>query len=139
MPGSKNRGSRPASPRGSFAATGIPLNHDDETPKFCLHFVAAGFDVHALGADQQVSFAKTLQKLSSSTWKDLKLAPRHGQGTELIPKDQIRASIPAQFQDEPRFMVFRYHGKLPMAGVRVRDVYHILWIEPSFGQLYAHA
>jgi hypothetical protein len=36
-------------------------------------------------------------------------------------------------------MVFRYHGKLPMAGVRVRDVYHVLWIEPGFGQFYAHA
>jgi hypothetical protein len=117
----------------------LTVSHDHETPKFCLHFIAGDFDVHALAADQQAAFAKTLQKLSSSTWRDLKLAPRHGQGTELIPRDQIRAPIPAQFQDEPRFMVFRYHGKLPMAGVRVRDVYHVLWIEPGFGQLYAHA
>ncbi|MGH3249355.1 MAG: hypothetical protein ACRDOI_24545 [Trebonia sp.] len=119
MPGNKSRGSRPTSSKGSFAASEPRVNHDNETPKFCLHFVADGFDVHALAAGQQVSFAKTLQKLSSSTWKDLKLASRHGQGTELIPRDQVRASIPAQFQDEPRFMV--------------------LWIEPGFGQLYAHA
>lgn len=35
-------------------------------------------------------------------------------------------------------MVFRYDGKLHMAGVRVRDVYHVLWIEPEFNSLYDH-
>ena len=66
------------------------------------------------------------------------LAPRHGQGSELIPAGDIRAPIPARFEAEPKFMVFRYHGKLPMAGVRVDDVYHVLWIEPEFGRLYDH-
>jgi len=44
----------------------------------------------------------------------------------------------AQFQDQDKFMVFRYYGKLPMAGVWVADVYHVLWIEPEFGKLYDH-
>ena len=35
-------------------------------------------------------------------------------------------------------MVLRYKGKLPMAGIRVQDVLHILWIEPHFGDLYDH-
>jgi hypothetical protein len=29
------------------------------------------------------------------------------------------------------FMVFRYDGRLPMADVRVHDVFHMLWIEPE--------
>lgn len=81
---------------------------------------------------------ETLQKLASSSWKDLKLAPRHGQGVELIPARELKPSVPEQFQDETKFMVFRFHGKLPMAGVRVDDVYHVLWIEPQFGRLYNH-
>ena len=31
-------------------------------------------------------------------------------------------------------MVFRYDGRLPMAGVRVHDVFHMLWIEPELNR-----
>jgi hypothetical protein len=34
--------------------------------------------------------------------------------------------------------MFRYDGRLPMGGIRVRDIYHVLWIEPEFGRLYDH-
>jgi hypothetical protein len=134
----RNRGQRPQAASGTLSQPSAPPNYDNETPKFCLNFLRSGFDVHALDAAGQAAFAKTLQKLASSRWKDLITAPRHGQGTELIPAGQIRAPIPTQFQGEEKFMVFRYDGKLPMAGVRVRDVFHVLWIEPEFGRLYDH-
>ena len=51
---------------------------------------------------------------------------------------QIRPSVPQRFQDQPKTMVFRYDGNLPMAGFRVDDVFHVLWIEPAFGKLYDH-
>ncbi len=35
-------------------------------------------------------------------------------------------------------MAFRYHGLLPMAGVRIGEIYHVPWIEPEFGLLYDH-
>jgi len=70
--------------------------------------------------------------------KDAITAPRHGQGTEHIATSKIKAPIPPQFEGRERFMVFRYDGKLPMAGVRVREIYHVLWIEPEFGRLYDH-
>jgi hypothetical protein len=134
----KNRGNRPTPSRERLAEPVDPPNYNDETPKFCLNFLRDDFDVHALSAQHQAAFAKTLQKLASSRWKDLLVAPRHGQGTEFIPAGQLKAPIPARFQDEQRFMVFRYDGRLPMAGVRVRDVYHVLWLEPEFGRLYDH-
>ena len=134
----KNRGKPPKASKGSYEVPAEPVNYDDESPKFCLRFLAAGFDVHALDPEKQASFAKTLQKLASSRWMDLKLAPRHGQGSELIPAREFKAPIPPRFQAEPKFMVFRYHAKLPMAGVRVDDVYHVLWIEPEFNDLYNH-
>lgn len=35
-------------------------------------------------------------------------------------------------------MAFRYHGKRPMLGVRINEVFHVLWIERQFGDVYAH-
>jgi hypothetical protein len=134
----KNRGTRPQSAKGAFPEPAAPPDYDAESPKFCLNFLRDGFDVHALGQEGQAAFAKSLQKLASLKWKELITAPRHGCGTEFIPATQIKARIPPQFEDQERFMVFRYDGMLPMAGVRVRDVYHVLWIEPKFGQLYDH-
>lgn len=66
-------------------------------------------------------------------------SPWQRHGTELIPAREFKAPIPVQFQDEPKFMVFRYDGKLPMAGIRVHDVFHVLWIEPEFNRLYTTA
>lgn len=132
------KGDRPPRPSGRVPETPAPRNYDDENPKFCLHFLCDGFDVHSLTAQRQAAFAKTLQKLASSKWKDLITAPRHKQGTELIRADSIKAPIPARFQDRDKFLVFRYDGKLPMAGIRVNDVYHVLWIEPEFNRLYDH-
>ena len=51
---------------------------------------------------------------------------------------QIRAPFPAAFEGEERVMVLRFNGKLPMAGIRVQDVLHILWIGPHFGDLSDH-
>jgi hypothetical protein len=115
-----------------------PVNYDDETPKFCLHFLRGDFDVHALDAAGQAAFAKALRKLSESQWKQLIVAPRHGHGSERIPREQIKAPIPPRFQDQDKFLGFRYSGLHPMAGVRVDDVYHVLWIERQFGELYDH-
>lgn len=35
-------------------------------------------------------------------------------------------------------MVFRYSDRLPMAGVRVGDTFHVVWIERQYGELYDH-
>jgi hypothetical protein len=134
----KNRGKRPQPSREKLTEPAEPPSYDDQTPKICLHFLRDGFDVHALDVAGQAAFAKTLQKLASSPWKDLITAPRHKQGTELIGAGQIKPGVPPQFTGTEKFMVFRYQGKLPMAGVRVRDVYHVLWIEPQFNRLYDH-
>jgi hypothetical protein len=139
MTSSRHRGQRPPPAKGAFTQPDKPPDYNNETPKFCLRFLRGGFDVHALDTAGQAAFAKTLQKLASSYWKDLITAPRHGQGSEFLPRDQIKAPIPTQFLDEERFLVFRYHGLLPTAGVRIRDVFHILWVEPAFGQLYKHS
>jgi hypothetical protein len=132
------KGKRPKTPKGSFAEPPPPADYNSRTPKFCLHFLRGPFDVGALDAEKRAAFAQTLQRLASSRWQDLITAPRHGQGSELIPRGAIRAPVPPQFEGEDRFMVFRYSGMHPMAGIRIQDVYHVLWIEPEMGDLYDH-
>jgi hypothetical protein len=135
----KNRGNKPSRPAGNLRETVQPRNYDEQTPKFCLHYLRGGFDVHALETQQQVAFAKTLQRLCRLTWRQIKLADKHGNGSELIDARSFKAPVPLTFQDAPKFLVLRYAGMLPMAGVRVDDVYHILWIEPEFNKLYNHS
>jgi len=72
------------------------------------------------------------------TWKQIKLADRHGLGSELVPAAQIRPSVPAAFEDREKFLVLRYNGTLPMVGVRAEDTFHILWIERNYGDVYDH-
>ncbi|MGX7681870.1 hypothetical protein ACSMXN_23555 [Jatrophihabitans sp. DSM 45814] len=55
-----------------------------------------------------------------------------------MPIGQLRAAAPAAFSGEERVLVLRYDGKHPMAGVRINDVLHLLWLEPKFGDLYDH-
>jgi hypothetical protein len=139
MPNKNNgRGKPPKSVKGTFTPPPNPPDYDALTPKFCLNFLQDGFNLHALDTEGQAAFALTLQKLASFKWKELITAPRHGCGTEHISAAQIKPKIPDKFQDQNKFLVFRYNGKLPMAGVRVEDVYHVLWIERWYGELYDH-
>jgi hypothetical protein len=114
------------------------VNHEKSTPRFCLRHLVNGFGVSALETSGRAAFAVALEKRAQMTWQEIKQAPKHGLGTEMIPAAQIKASIPTQFSDSERFMVFRYDGKLPMGGVRAGDTFHVLWLEPTFGALYNH-
>lgn len=134
----KNRGRKPDAAPGRVADSGPPPSYDDLTPVFCLHYMQPCFGVDCLDHKGGSAFAKKLQQMASMRWKELITSGRHGHGSEHIPKTQIRGPVPAKFQDQERFMVFRYHGKLPMAGVRINDVFHVLWIERQFGDLYDH-
>jgi hypothetical protein len=135
----KNRGQRPESRSSTkLAQPHKPVDYDQQTPKFCLRHLHRDFNVHCLPEDKRADFATALQRRATMTWREIIMAPKHGLGTENIPRNQIHAPIPAAFEDSDQFLVLRYSGKLPMAGVRVLDVFHILWIEPEFGRLYDH-
>jgi hypothetical protein len=137
----RDRGRRPKAADDQPAVrTPQTLNdHSTGHPKFCLLFLQRGFDVANLDKDRRADLALTLQQRSSMTWTELHQAGRHGQGYELIPRQRLSAPIPAVFADRDRFLVFRFSGKLPMAGVRSGDVFHIVWIEAGFNELYDHS
>jgi hypothetical protein len=134
----KDRGQKPARPAGKVPARPAEVNYDEKTPKFCLHYLVRDFGLDALDTQATAAFARTLHRVSCSSWRELLLANHKGQGYEFIPAGQIRAPIPPTFQDSKRFMMFRYSGNLPMGGERVQDVLHVLWVERHFGELYDH-
>jgi hypothetical protein len=97
-----------------------------------------GFDVAALDQAGRASFGMALHDRRAMTWTQIILSGRHGFGTEMIPTGQLKGPIPPAFRDEDKFLMLRYRGKLPMGGVRVADTFHIIWLEPQFGDLYDH-
>jgi hypothetical protein len=94
--------------------------------------------VESLPKERRAAFALSLQKRAQLTWQQIMMADKYGLGTEKLPAASIKASIPAKYQDAKEFLVMRYDGFRPMAGVRSNDVFHVLWIENEFGDLYNH-
>lgn len=83
------------------------------------------------------SFAEAMWKRCQLTWNDLKLTHRHGLGSEKIPADQIKSTIPSIARGVSFFLAFRFHGKCPMVGVQSGRVFHVLWLDRDFS-LYKH-
>lgn len=133
------RGKRPNNRAGTFPTPPALPEDNSTTPKFCLAHLVPGFNLDPLDKSAQAAFAMALQKRSSLTWREIMVIPRHGLGYEMLPAGQIKCAPPHRFEGTEKFMVFRYHGKLPMVGARIRDTFHVLWIERQYGELYDHS
>ena len=135
----RQKARKPQLPSDTLSRQSTSVDFNQKTPVFCLHHLQSGYDVKALeDKDSQAQLALTLHKCAQMRWIDIHQAGRQGAGTESIPADQIKAPIPPKFSDQEKFMAFRYKGKLPMLGVRINDVFHVLWIERQFGDVYDH-
>ncbi len=135
------RGSTPKHMAGSKEIKVAPTSGQDSnamTPKFCLAHIGNGHCLEHLSSAQRSAFALAIQKRCEMTWQQITLADRHGLGLETLPADQIKPQIPARFSDREKFLVLRYDGNLPMIGARTQDVFHVLWIEGAFGEVYEH-
>lgn len=114
------------------------IDYNSQTPVFCFAHLKSGFEVKDLNQDKRAQFASRLQELSQLTWNDISLQDRHRFGTEQLPVKQLRTKMPAKFSDEDRVLVFRYADRLPMVGIRVNDVFHVVAVEAQYGDLYDH-
>ena len=112
-----------------------PPDYDRLTPKFCLAHLR---ELDHLSPELKADFADALYRRSRITWLEIKQSNRHKLGTELIPVGQIKPSMPPRFGDLKQVTVFRYSGLRSMIGHRVNDVFHVLWIERNFGDVYDH-
>jgi hypothetical protein len=138
----KSRGKLPSSPSKISTlqpATERTQNTSLKTLKFCLAHIQKGHCVRCLTDKQRADLALSIQQRCEMSWNQIILTPKHGLGTENMPANQIKPKIPECFGDREQFIVLRYSGNLPMVGVRIGDVFHVLWIEKHFGDVCDHS
>jgi hypothetical protein len=85
-------------------------------------------------------FIERLNKLSSLSWDQIITTQRHGFGTEKMPVDQIKPRLPNFITPDVKdLIVFRANGdNRPFLGLRKNNVFHIIFIEEIFGDVYNH-
>jgi hypothetical protein len=110
-------------------------------PIFCFKYLQHASIKGSRDADFFVNFLLRLRELSSHTWKELEKERRHGYGMELIPINQIRPqSYPSIVTPDIKTLtVFRANSDLrPFLGIRKGSLFHIIYIETRFGDIYRH-
>ncbi|HHT9079556.1 hypothetical protein [Flavobacterium psychrophilum] len=85
-------------------------------------------------------FVERLKKLSALTWHQINAADRHGFGTEKMPINKIKPQLPNFVTPEVETLtVFRANGdNRPFLGLRKGVVFHIIFIEEKFNDIYNH-
>lgn len=116
-----------------------PQDYDSKPPVFSLERLQSGkYCLSALDKEHKAAFSDAIFKRKLTTWRELKSADRHGIGFEKIDKTSISEKLPAYLtQDVDYLLAFRFKGKAPMVGYRVKDVFYVLWFDRDF-TLYNH-
>jgi hypothetical protein len=117
----------------------IPTGNNIELdyPIFCFRYLQfvpkADYKFYAV-------FVERLKKLSCLTWHQINVAERHGFGTEKMPITQIKPQLPKFITpDVTHLLVFRANGdNRPFLGLRSGIIFHIIFIEEQFGDVYNH-
>lgn len=115
----------------------VKVDYDRQPPVFCLRFIDPEYCITRCTKDEKASFADKLRQMSQMTWLDLRLAPKHGAGSEKIARKAIKRPIPKQITEEVPILAFRFDGKKPMVGYRIGGTFHIVWFDRDF-TLYDH-
>lgn len=85
------------------------------------------------------NFMKRLGKLSELGWKGINTSQRHSFGMEKLPQEIIKPQMPSIVTPEVQLFAFRATGNnLPFIGFREGKIFHILYIETTFGDIYNH-
>ncbi len=130
---------RPQPPgRGQHIAPQPPVEESPEQrpPVFCLRYMRRPYSVDDCDKDDKAAFASRLYLLSQMTWAQIKMADRHGAGTEKIATNSIRVGTDHLPQDVD-LLALRFSGNKPMVGYRDGVVFHIIWLDHSF-TVYNH-
>lgn len=85
-------------------------------------------------------FLFRLKKLSELGWNEISKSARHSFGTEKMPVKSLKPDMPAIITDDvDELTVFRANGNnLPFLGIRKSGLFHVIFIETNFGDIYNH-
>jgi hypothetical protein len=110
-----------------------------EHPIFCFKYIHNNYSLEQCNDSQKVSFIDKIIMLSSITWDLINKNNKHKLGYEKMPISELIPSCPAFITpDVKHLLVFRYHGLKPFLGHRNRFIFHIIFIEREFGEVYEH-
>ena len=85
-------------------------------------------------------FLMRLRKYSDLGWKQIAIEKRHDYGWEFLPHDKMKPKLPAEITPEVQLMVLRSaNDKRAMVGFREWNIYHIIFIEAVFNDIYDHS
>lgn len=106
---------------------------DNFKPIFSFHYMPYGQKNCLSKCDKEArSFiASRLVRLSQLTWSAIRSEPKDGLGFEIIPRDQLKISIPKSITPEVPILIFRFSAVGRIAGFRDKDIYHIVLVGPN--------
>jgi len=112
-------------------------NYDLEPPVFCFRYLDKTHGLDSCDKDEKAALVSTLYELSQLSWRELRRAPRHGLGYEIIARKSFRVSIPKHITEDVNLIAFRFSGLKPMVGYRDEGIFRIIWLDRSF-KVYDH-
>ncbi|CAD5935351.1 hypothetical protein PCC9214_01564 [Planktothrix tepida] len=112
-------------------------NYDLEPPVFCLRYLDKTHGLDSCDQDEKAALVSTFYKLSQLSWRELRRAPRHGLGYEIIDRKSFRVTIPKHITEDVNLIAFRFSGLKPMVGYRDEAIFRIIWLDKSF-KVYDH-
>lgn len=114
-------------------------NEEINYPIFCFKYLQ-NTSLKECESEVYKNFVERIRKLSDLGWKEIDKSARHSFGTEKIPISMIKPQLPSFVTPEVESLVcFRYTGNnLPFLGLRFNNVFHVIYIESKFGDIYDH-
>jgi hypothetical protein len=108
-------------------------------PVFCFKYLHKDYHIDKCTPEEKKKLIEHIVSLSSMTWEQLQLSPRHALGSEKISPQSIKASIPSDYMSEEvnTLLAFRFDGKKPFVGFRNGFIFHVFYIDRDF-TLYSH-
>ena len=116
-----------------------PEDYNKMVPLFSLERLQSGrYCLSKLEKDDKAAFADSIFKRRSVTWNDIQRMDRYGLGHERIEITSLKVAIPKFItEDEHNLLAFRYSGKKPMIGYRIKNIFYVLWFDHDF-TVYDH-
>ena len=117
----------------------IEHNSKIDYPLFCFKHLQTNSIKDCTKYKFYYDFIFRMKKLSELGWKEIEKSDKHSFGTEKITHDMIKQTLPPQITPEVTLYAFRANGNnLPFVGYREGNIFHIIFIEAKFGDIYDH-
>lgn len=116
-------------------------SRDDKAPLFSFERMqdGSGNSVNCCQNDDRSRLLQRIFMLSKMSWRQIRLGPRAGFGSENISRKDIKKPVPAVVTgDVETFQSLHYAGHKRFIGYRSDDgIFFILWIDHDFS-VYDH-